>query len=80
LCSSSNRAENSNASPPSSHPHAPDHNLTEHVWSAAEGAIAHLQRETPENTFSAFMNFTTSRTFDYDFEHLPILRRRSDLV
>jgi transposase len=61
-------------------PYAPDHNPTDHVWNAAKGAIANLQRETPENTFSAFMNFTTSRTFDYDFEHLPIIKRRSDFV
>ena len=36
-------------------PYAPDHNPTEHVWNAAKGHIADLQRETPEETFGAFM-------------------------
>jgi transposase len=54
-------------------PYAPDHNPTEHVWNAGKAHIANLQRETPEETFSAFMSYVTSRKFDYDFEHLPIL-------
>lgn len=54
-------------------PYAPDHNPTEHVWNAAKGYVANLQRETPEETFSAFMSYVKSREFDYDFEHLPIL-------
>jgi transposase len=53
-------------------PYAPDHNPTEHVWNAAKGYISNLQRDTPEETFSAFMSYVTSREFDYDFEHLPI--------
>jgi transposase len=53
-------------------PYAPDHNPTEHVWNAAKGQIANLQRDTPEHTFTAFMNYTTGRDFDYDFERLPI--------
>ena len=53
-------------------PYAPDHNPTEHVWNAAKGHISNLQRDTPEETFSAFMNYVTGRKFDYDFEHLPI--------
>jgi transposase len=53
-------------------PYAPDHNPTEHVWNAGKGHIANLQRETPEETFSAFMSYITGREFDYDFEHLPI--------
>lgn len=52
-------------------PYAPDHNPTEHVWNAAKGHIANLQRDIPEETFSAFMSYVTGREFDYDFEHLP---------
>jgi len=55
-------------------PYAPDHNPTEHVWNAAKGHISNLQRDTPEETFSAFMSYITSREFDYDFEHLPIVK------
>lgn len=53
-------------------PYAPDHNPAEHVWNAAKGHISNLQRDTPEETFSAFMSYVTGREFDYDFEHLPI--------
>lgn len=56
-------------------PYAPDHNPTEHVWNAAKGHISNLQRDTPEETFSAFMSYVTSREFDYDFEHLPIVEQ-----
>lgn len=55
-------------------PYAPDHNPTEHVWNAAKGHISNLQRDTPEETFSAFMNYVTGHKFDYDFEHLPIVK------
>ena len=55
-------------------PYAPDHNPTEHVWNAGKGHISNLQRDAPEETFSAFMSYITSREFDYDFEHLPILK------
>jgi transposase len=53
-------------------PYAPDHNPAEHVWNAGKGHIANLQRETPEETFSAFMSYITGREFDYNFENLPI--------
>ena len=53
-------------------PYAPEHNPTEHVWNAAKGHIANLQRETPQETFSAFSSYVSGRTFDYDFENLPI--------
>lgn len=53
-------------------PYAPDHNPAEHVWNAAKSHISNLQRDTPEETFSAFISYVTSREFDYDFEHLPI--------
>ena len=51
-------------------PYAPEHNPTEHIWNAAKGAIANLQREAPENTYTAFMEYVSGRRFDYDFEHL----------
>jgi transposase len=54
-------------------PYAPDHNPTEHVWNAAKGHISNLQRDSPEETFSAFMSYVTGREFDYDFEHLPTM-------
>ena len=38
------------------------------------------QRDTPENTFAAFTAYITNRTFDYDFEHLPITPPHTDLV
>ena len=60
-------------------PYAPDHNPTEHIWNAAKGHIANLQRDTPEETFTAFTSYITGRTFDYDFEHLPTINK-SDLV
>ena len=60
-------------------PYAPDHNPTEHVWNAAKGHIANLQRDTPEETFTAFTHYITGRAFDYDFEHLPTIKK-SDLV
>lgn len=53
-------------------PYAPDHNPTEHVWNAAKGHIANLQRVTAEETFGAYLSYINSREFDYDFEHLPI--------
>ncbi|MEZ5085413.1 MAG: transposase [Tessaracoccus sp.] len=56
-------------------PYAPDHNPTEHVWNAAKGHIANLQHATPDETFTAFMDYINNREFDYDFEHLPITRK-----
>ena len=47
-------------------PYAPEHNPTEHVWNAAKGHIANLQRETPHETFSAFSSYVSGRTFDYE--------------
>jgi transposase len=61
-------------------PYAPDHNPTEHIWNAAKAAIANLQRDEPENTFTAFMHYITGREFDYTFENLPTIKRNSDLV
>lgn len=55
-------------------PYAPDHNPAEHVWNAAKGHISNLQRDAPEETFSAFMAYVNGRKFDYDFEHLPIAK------
>ena len=61
-------------------PYAPDHNPAEHVWNAAKSNIANIQRETPEETFGAFASYIASRTFDYDFEHLPLRETRNDFV
>ena len=61
-------------------PYAPDHNPTEHVWNTAKGSIANIQHDTPEQTYTAFTDYITSRTFDYDFEHLPTTRPDNDLV
>lgn len=52
--------------------YAPDHNPTEHIWNSAKSAIANLQRDEPENTFAAFMDYVTGREFDYSFENLSI--------
>ncbi|BDA64995.1 IS630 family transposase [Actinomyces capricornis] len=61
-------------------PYAPDHNPTEHVWNAAKASIANIQKDTPEDTCAAFIDYINSRTFDYDFEHLPIKTQTNDLV
>lgn len=61
-------------------PYAPDHNPVEHVWNTAKGAIANIQRDTPEETYTAFMGYINTRTFDYDFEHLPNITPAHDLV
>ena len=61
-------------------PYAPDHNPVEHVWNAAKNNIANIQHETPEETFGAFASYIASRTFDYDFEHLPLRETRNDFV
>ena len=55
-------------------PYAPDHNPAEHVWNAGKDHISNLQRDTAEETFSAFMSYITGREFDYDFENLPIVK------
>ncbi|MFC2624188.1 MAG: transposase [Propionibacterium acidifaciens] len=61
-------------------PYAPDHNPVEHVWNAAKNNIANIQHETPEETFGAFASYVTGRSFDYDFEHLPLRETRNDFV
>ena len=61
-------------------PYAPDHNPVEHVWNAAKSNIANIQHEIPEETFGAFASYIASRTFDYDFEHLPLRETRNDFV
>ena len=61
-------------------PYAPDHNPVEHIWNAAKNNIATIQHETPEETFGAFASYITGRTFDYDFEHLPITPPERNLV
>ena len=61
-------------------PHVPDHNPTEHVWNAAKDHISNIQQDTPEQTYSAFTNYITSHTFDYDFEHLSITAPEGSLI
>ena len=61
-------------------PYAPDHNPVEHVRNAAKNNIATIQHETPEETFGAFASYVTGRSFDYDFEHLPLRETRNDFV
>ena len=61
-------------------PYAPDHNPVEHVRDTAKTNIANIQHQTPEQTFTAFASYITGRTFDYDFEHLPKPRPKTDLV
>ena len=61
-------------------PRAPDHSPTEHVWNAAKTHISNIQHDTPEQTWTAFTSYITSRTFDYDFEHLPITAPEGNLV
>lgn len=51
-------------------PYAPEHNPIEHVWNNAKEAIANIQREMPDLTFSAFESHIRGRVFEYDFEHL----------
>ena len=61
-------------------PYAPGHNPVEHVRNAAKSNIANIQRETPGETFSASTPYVTGRTFDYDFEHLPLRETRNNFV
>ena len=61
-------------------PYAPDHNPAEHVRNAAKNNIATIQHETPEETLETFASHITGRTFDHDFEHLPLRDTRNDFV
>lgn len=61
-------------------PYAPDHNPVEHVWNTAKGSIANIQHDTPEQTYTAFIDYITNRTFNYDFENLPTTTPPTDLV
>ena len=53
---------------------------TEHVRDAAKNNIANPRALAPQNTFAAFTAYITNRTFDYDFEHLPVTPPHTDLV
>ena len=46
-------------------PYAPDHNPIEHVWNAAKGSTANVQRNTFSETKKAFADFIESRKFQY---------------
>ena len=70
-----------NASHPSTCPPTPPTlGPTEHVWNAAKANIANLRALAPENTSAAFTAYITNRTFDYDFEYLPVTPSHTDLV
>ena len=61
-------------------PYAPDHNPAEHVRNTAKNNTATIQHETPEETLGASAPHITGRSFDHDFEHLPLRETRNDLV
>ena len=61
-------------------PYAPDHNPAGHVRNAARNNTATIQHETPEETLGAFASYIAGRTYDYDFEHLPLRETRNDPV
>ena len=61
-------------------PYAPDHNPAGHVRNTARNDTATIQHETPEETLGASASHITGRTFDYDFEHLPLRETRNDFV
>ncbi|MFC2623956.1 MAG: hypothetical protein ACFN0W_05040, partial [Propionibacterium acidifaciens] len=61
-------------------PYAPDHNPAEHVRNTAKSNTATIQHETPEETLGASAPHITGRTFDHDFEHLPLRETRNDFV
>ena len=61
-------------------PNAPTLGLTEHVRDAAKANIANPRALAPENTFAPLPAYITNRTFDYDFEHLPVTPPHTDLV
>lgn len=46
-------------------PYAPDHNPIEHVWGEAKTQISNLQRDTFDQTCTAFETFITGNTFPY---------------
>jgi len=48
-------------------PYAPDHNPQEHVWKYGKEKIANNQRESLEETVSAFTKLIAGRTFNYEF-------------
>ncbi len=69
------------ASRPSTCPRTPPTlGPTKHVRDTAKNNIANLRALAPENTFAAFTAYITNRTFDYDFEYLPVTPPHTDLV
>ena len=61
-------------------PYAPDYDPIEHVWSTAKENISNIQLDTSEDIYTAFTNYITSLTFDYDFDYLPIAPSQENLV
>ena len=53
---------------------------TKHVRDATKASTANPRALAPENTFAPLTAYITNRTFDYDFEHLPVTPPHTDLV
>lgn len=48
-------------------PYAPDHNPQEHVWKYGKAKLANTQRESLEETVTAFQSIVMSRNYPYRF-------------
>lgn len=48
-------------------PYAPDENPIEHIWNTTKQAVANIQRNTFQETKTAFSDFVASRPFRYSF-------------
>jgi len=46
-------------------PYAPDHNPQEHVWKYGKDKLANNQRESLEETITAFFSIVTGRSYSY---------------
>ena len=53
---------------------------TEHVWNATKNNIANSRALAPQNTLAALTAHITNRTFNHDFEHIPITPPHTDLI
>ena len=49
-------------------------------WNAANNNIANPRALAPQNTLAALTAHITNRTFDYDFEHIPVTPPHTELV
>ena len=53
---------------------------TEHVWNATKNNIANSRALAPQNTLAALTAHITNRTFNHDFEHIPVTPPHTDLI